>query len=72
MCSETILSCSDSRGSVVGWCTMLQDWRPRVPSPMRSLDLFSIYIILPVALWPSDGLSHSATNKTEYQKSSWG
>jgi hypothetical protein len=38
-------------GSVVVWDTMLQDLRSRVRFPMRSLH-FSIYIILPAALWP--------------------
>jgi hypothetical protein len=39
-----------ARGSVVGWGTMLQTGRSRVRIPMRSLD-FSIYLILPAALW---------------------
>jgi hypothetical protein len=37
--------------SVVGWGTMLQAEKSRVRFPMRSLD-FSIYLILPAALWP--------------------
>jgi hypothetical protein len=37
--------------SVVGWGTMLQAGRSWVRSLMRSLD-FSIYLILPAALWP--------------------
>jgi hypothetical protein len=40
-----------ARGSVVGWCTMLQAGRSRVRFLMRSLD-FSIVLILAVALWP--------------------
>jgi hypothetical protein len=40
-----------ARGSVVGWRTILQIGRSRVRIPRRSLD-FSIYPILPAALWP--------------------
>jgi hypothetical protein len=40
-----------SFGSVVGCGTMLQAGRSRVWFPVRSLD-FSIYLILPAALWP--------------------
>jgi hypothetical protein len=39
-----------ARGSVVGWGTMLQtgSWPVRVPDEVD----FSIYLILPAALWP--------------------
>jgi hypothetical protein len=40
-----------TRGSAVGWDTMLQAGRSRFPFPMRSLD-FSIDLILPTSLWP--------------------
>jgi hypothetical protein len=43
--------CLGERGSIVGWGTMLQAGRSRVRFPIRSLD-FSIYLILPAALWP--------------------
>jgi hypothetical protein len=38
-------------GSVVGWDTALQVVRPRVRSPMQSLEFF-IDITFPAALWP--------------------
>jgi hypothetical protein len=51
-----------SRGSVLGWCTMLQSGRSRFRIPMRSLD-FSVDVILRAATM---GLGY------EYQESSWG
>jgi hypothetical protein len=48
-----------ARGSIVGWETM------RVRVPMRLLH-FSIHLLLPAALWSS------ASNRNEYQESSWG
>jgi hypothetical protein len=54
--------------SVVGWGTMLQAGRSRVWFQMRSFN-FSIDLILPATLGPGVDL---ATNKNEYQESSWG
>jgi hypothetical protein len=45
-----------ARGSVVGWCTMLQAVRSRVRFTMRSLNV-SIDPLIPVALWPWGPLS---------------
>jgi hypothetical protein len=56
-----------SRGSVVGWGTMLQAGRSQDRVSMRWI--FSIYLILPGTLWP---WGHSASNRNEYQESSWG
>jgi hypothetical protein len=54
--------------TMFNWGTMLQAGRSRVRFPMRSLD-FSVDLMLPDALraW-----GYSASNRNEYQKSSWG
>jgi hypothetical protein len=57
-----------ARGSVVGLGTVLQVGRSLVRFPMKSLN-FSIYLILPAALCP---WVDSASNRNEYQESSWG
>jgi hypothetical protein len=46
-----------ARGSVVDSGTMLQAGRSQVQFPMRLLDFFSIYPILPTAQWPWGRLS---------------
>jgi hypothetical protein len=46
----TILKSTGARGSVADWCTMLQTGRSRDRVSMRWI--FSIYLILPGALWP--------------------
>jgi hypothetical protein len=58
----------EARGSVVGWGTMLQARRSRVWFPMGSLD-FSIDIIFKPHY---DSVVGSASNRNEYQESSWG
>jgi hypothetical protein len=47
-----------ARSSAVRWSAMLQIGRSRVRVPMRSLVFFSIYQILPAALWPWDLLTN--------------
>jgi hypothetical protein len=40
------------QGSIDGWDTVLQAGKWRVQVLMRSLNFFSVYLILPVASWP--------------------
>jgi hypothetical protein len=58
---------SGAHCSVVCWA-MLQAGRPRVRFSMTSLS-FSIDLILP---WHYDPGVDSASNRNEYQESSWG
>jgi hypothetical protein len=58
-----------ARGSLVGWGTVLQAGRSRVRFPMMSLDFFN----LPNSSSRTYGPGvNSASNKNEYQGSSWG
>jgi hypothetical protein len=58
---------SEARSSVFGWGTMLQAGMSRVRFVVRSFD-FSIGLILLGTLWP---VVDSASNRNEYQESSW-
>jgi hypothetical protein len=53
---------------IVGWGTMLEDGKSRVRFPMRPLD-FSIDLIFQPQYGPG---VDSASNRNEYQESSWG
>jgi hypothetical protein len=66
--STYLLFSSGVCGRVAGSGTMLQTGRSRVPLPMRSLN-FLIHLIFLAALWPR---VDSASNRNEYQESSWG
>jgi hypothetical protein len=57
-----------ARGRLIGRGTALHGGRQRVPFPMRSLNV-SVHLLLPAALGPG---VDSASNRTEYQESSWG
>jgi hypothetical protein len=58
-----IIIINGGRGSVVGWSTMLQAGRSRVPDPMSSMNFFSY--LIPAA--PDPGV-YSTSNINEYQK----
>jgi hypothetical protein len=65
------LCTSGARGKVliVGWGTMLQAGRSRVQFPLKSLDFF---FNLPNPSSSTDPGVNSASNRNEYQESSWG
>jgi hypothetical protein len=64
---QVVHKVTGARGSVVGWHTILPDGRSRVRVPMRSSD-FSIYLIFQPHYGPG---VDSASNRNEYQDSSW-
>jgi hypothetical protein len=66
-CFKPVIALCGAHGSIVGWGTMIQAGRSRFWVPMRWI--FSIYLIL--QLHYSPGVD-SASNKNEYQESSWG
>jgi hypothetical protein len=53
---------------LVGWGTMLQDGRPRIRILIRSLNFSIELILLAATLWP---WVRPASDRNEYQKSSW-
>jgi hypothetical protein len=65
---QVLKSIQGVHGSVVGWGTMLQAGRSQVQFPMWSLD-FSVDLILQLHYDPG---VDSASNRNEYQESSWG
>jgi hypothetical protein len=64
---NTLNAFRQARGSVIGWGTTLQAGRSRDRVPMRWV--FSIYLTFQPHY--GDGVD-SASNRNEYQKSSWG
>jgi hypothetical protein len=55
----------EARSSVVVCGIMLQAGMSLVGDPVRSINFFSIYLILPTALGPGD---YSVSKRNEYQK----
>jgi hypothetical protein len=64
-----LMHCRGARDSAVGWGTMLQAGRSRVRFLMRSLDFFQFTSSFQPHYGPQ---VDSASNRNEYQESSWG